>query len=254
MEKEVKKSSFYWLLFVDILFVAVGLLILFFQAETVKVISYLLGASIGLIGVFGIIRFFMRKDERFFTKYGIVYGIAFLMIAFLLLWKDRVILQVLPFALGMIIIICSTLRLDDVLDFRRNHQDIWGVLFFLVLLELFFGGILTFRLFQSVFFVHQEIAVCCVFFGILDIVSNWICKLFAMDSKKPIVKDIEVSEVVSTGAIQEHVDSNKVAEEQEVIEAKKKKASTKKKSTAKKDSVSKSRGNSSKTKQNKNQQ
>lgn len=222
MEKEVRKS-FYTLFSVDIFLIVIGLLILFFKADTIRGISYAIGALLALAGSIGIVRFALKKDDSFFSKYGIVYGIAFLIIAFLLLLKDTVIVKMLPFALGMVMIISSTLRFDDILKFKKSKKEIWKVLLFLMILEFLFGGILTFRLLNDQFSVYQEIAVISVFFGILDIISSWICKIefkgFDLNLDVDVIKKT-VNEIKTDDFKVEVVEDKPIVKEQKVVKKK----------------------------------
>lgn len=175
MKKELNKV-FYTSLLTSIIFIVIGVLLLFFPLSTIKVISYILGAIIGIAGVMGLVKFFMHKDESKYNKYGLAYGIVFIVVACFFFFKTEDIAKIMPFALGIFIIINSAIKIEYTLKLKRSNNSNWKVTLVMAIISIIFGLLLIFNPFKGALVITQVIGIIIIFYAILDIIDSYLIK------------------------------------------------------------------------------
>lgn len=74
MQEEIKKT--FWLSVVEsVAFAVIGAFMLFYKERTTSIISYAFGSYFCCFrNAMALIKYFIRKDESKYSRYGIVYG------------------------------------------------------------------------------------------------------------------------------------------------------------------------------------
>ncbi|MEG2769585.1 MAG: DUF308 domain-containing protein, partial [Oscillospiraceae bacterium] len=111
-----------------------GLILVIWPSQTMRLVSYVLGGLIILIGLVKSVLYFLQKDFAGFYHYDLVIGIVCVGMGVFLLFKPEVVSSIFPIVLGVIVIISSLLKLQNSLDLRRNnYKGWWSILIFAIL-------------------------------------------------------------------------------------------------------------------------
>ena len=185
------------------LFSAIGLVILgillFFQSEaTIISISYVIGGILISIGVLAFINYMKNMSHNVKNEMDIVYGIGMVILGILVITNPKAIASIIPFILGVLIIINSSAKLQYSLELRKQKSVLWSSTMILSLVTLLCGILLIFNPFSGAEFITKVVGILLFIYGITDIISTLrIKKTFKevqniLDNKK--VKEADVIE------------------------------------------------------------
>ena len=185
------------------LFSSVGLVILgillFFQSEvTILSISYVVGGILVAVGTLAFIDYVksMNKNER--NELDIVYGIGMVVLGIIVISNPKGVASIIPFILGIIIILSSSAKLQYSLELRKVGNPLWKSTMILSLITLLFGLLLIFNPFKGAELITKVVGILLFLYGIIDIISTIRIKKTVEDIKKVIednsVPDAEVIE------------------------------------------------------------
>ena len=117
MKKKIADIILSLLLFV------VGICLLFWSDEVIKVVTILLGSIFILYGIRAIIKYY-KLEPRSILLLSI--GIISIVIGIILLFRQNIISEIISFIVGIFIIISSIGSLTNALEFR-NHNYMIGI-------------------------------------------------------------------------------------------------------------------------------
>lgn len=124
IEKIFKKSG--WIsLFKSIIFVILGLILIFKPEETVQAIAYALGGIFILAGIYKIINYYLSKGKYNFYDYDLAYGLAACLIGIIAIICNTKISAVFRIIIGIWIIYSSFIRLDLSVKLKNLDSNIW---------------------------------------------------------------------------------------------------------------------------------
>ena len=225
----------------SLLLLIIGVLLLIFPSKTLAIISYILGGIIALAGIAGLFRYFLGNDDSKYTRYGLAYGIVLLVVACFFFFKQDDIAKIMPFALGVYMIIKSALKLEYTVKLKKNKNSNWKVTLLLLVVSLLIGLLLIFNPFKGAVIITQIIGAIVIFYAIIDLVETYLVKCNLKDVKDDIKNVIEEIPVVVSEKVEKVVEKAKdivedvkeeIEEVKEEIKEKPKKTTTKKTTSA----------------------
>ncbi len=192
MQEEIKKT--FWLSVVEsIAFAVIGAFMLFYKERTTSIISYAFGAIFAVLGAMALIKYFIRKDESKYSRYGIVYGLVFLVIASIFIFKvDAVTNYLLPYMIGMFIMVSALLKVEYIFILKKAKNNNWKVSILLTLAAFLCGFILIFNPFSAnVLNIAQVIGMSLVLYAILNVIHTYILRCNIKDTNEIIANEKE---------------------------------------------------------------
>lgn len=153
----------------SIIFFCFGL-ILFLKPElTINSISYLLGSVLIIIGFINFIRYVLDND-KIVKKFDVdlIYGIIGMVAGVVLILNPTAIATVVPFILGMIIVISSAIKLQYSLVLKQYESSNWKPVFVISIISLIWGIILVFNPFKGAVVITKIIGVFVMVYAILE--------------------------------------------------------------------------------------
>lgn len=153
----------------SIIFFCFGL-ILFLKPElTINSISYLLGSVLIIIGFINFIRYVLDND-KIVKKFDVdlIYGIIGMVAGVVLILNPTAIATVVPFILGMIIVISSAIKLQYSLILKQYESSNWKPVFVISIISLIWGIILVFNPFKGAVVITKIIGVFVMVYAILE--------------------------------------------------------------------------------------
>lgn len=232
--EEIKKSFnkiWYGEFASSILFAIIGILLIVWPEQIIKMISTIIGIAIIILGIFGIIRYF-RNNERTFN-FDLMYGIICVIAGALIVTNTKVVASFLPIIIGIWMIGNSVIKIQYAMTLKDYNSNNWLTIMIVSVLTLACGILFVFNPFKGATLLTQTLGIALFAYAVVDIVNSCILKKNMKKFSKQAKEEIkEFKEAVY--------------EEVEEEEAPKKKTQTKKKTTSKQTTSTKKKSTSKK--------
>lgn len=153
---------------------ALGILLIVKSDATIMMVSYVIGAVLIALGVLAIINFLRSKSELYHLD--IVYGIVTIILGVLVIKNPKVIGSIIPFVVGVGILINSGTKLKYALDLKENKEGVWKYTLVVAIISAILGVLLIFNPFKASSLLVQVIGIVISVYALLDIISTIILK------------------------------------------------------------------------------
>lgn len=156
----------------SIILIILGLLLIFESETTIISISYIIGSILLAIGVVAIINFIRKINANINDRLDIVYGIPTIILGILIITNPHAIASIIPFVLGIGIIISSANKLQYSLELKQNNNNLWKAGMVIAIISSICGVILLFNPFKGAVLFTKIVGIFITVYAILDITSN----------------------------------------------------------------------------------
>lgn len=156
----------------SIALVILGLLLIFYSELTIVSISYVIGGILIAIGVIALIKYISNINKDIKNEIDIVYGIGTIILGIIVISNPKAIASIIPFVLGVLIVINSTAKIDYSFRLKKNKNNLWVSTLVVSLIALICGVLLIFNPFAGAEFITKLIGAIILIYAILDIVST----------------------------------------------------------------------------------
>lgn len=167
---------------------ALGILLIVKSDATIMMVSYVIGAVLIALGVLAIINFLRSKSELYHLD--IVYGIVTIILGVLVIENPKVIGSIIPFVVGVGILINSGTKLKYALDLKDNKEEVWKYTLIVAIISAILGVLLVFNPFKATSLIVQIIGIVICVYALLDIVSTILLK--KKFTKKSEIKEADI--------------------------------------------------------------
>ncbi len=167
---------------------ALGILLIVKSDATIMMVSYVIGAVLIALGVLAIINFLRSKSELYHLD--IVYGIVTIILGVLVIENPKVIGSIIPFVVGVGILINSGTKLKYALDLKDNKEEVWKYTLIVAIISAILGVLLVFNPFKATSLIVQIIGIVICVYALLDIVSTILLK--KRFTKKSEIKEADI--------------------------------------------------------------
>lgn len=179
---------------------------LIFQSEfTIVTLSYIIGGILIAIGTLAIIKFANNLKKNVKTELDIVYGTVTIILGIIVITNPKAIASIIPFVIGIIIIINSATKIQYSLELKKANNTLWKATLTMSLFTLLCGVLLIFNPFKGAEFITKIIGILVLIYAILDIVST-------VTIKKTVDKihtAIEEKNIPEATVVEEKTENNK---------------------------------------------
>ncbi len=191
-------SEFLSKIFKSSLISSIGLsilgILLFFESEaTIVSISYIIGGILITMGILGIIKYFFSEINSIID---IIYGIITIILGVVVIVNPHGIASIIPFVIGIIIVISSVTKLQYALRLNKNRNPVWKSTMILSIITLAFGILLIINPFSGALFLTKIVGFIVLLYGILDIISTLTIRKTFKKLHNAIEETIQEAEVI----------------------------------------------------------
>ena len=167
---EVKQFSKSYIL-VSALYVVLGVVLLVWPGTSVKMICYGLGFAMVVLGItYGII-YFTKDNLQGFLQMDLVIGIVCLAFGVFILLNPTFLATVLPFAMGIILLLGAVVKIQSSWNMRRLKFKKWYLVLICALVIIALGIVLLCNPFQEEKFMIFYIGACLILDGLTNLIS-----------------------------------------------------------------------------------
>lgn len=152
----------------SIIFLILGLLLVFKTEGTINLISSIIGCILLINGGFSTIKYFKENDN----KVNIIYGIVAILAGFILILNPTTIVSILPFVLGIYFTVSGIIKLKYALDIK-NYQRRTPVFMVIVSILMMVCGVLfIINPFEGAVAITKIIGIYLIIYSVLDIINS----------------------------------------------------------------------------------
>lgn len=167
IEKIFKKTG--WISILEsIIFAILGIILINNPEETVKLVSYTLGAIFIIIGVCKIINYISAKGKYSFYNYDFIYGLMAIVIGIITMIYSNVIGSIFRIIIGIWIIYSSFIRMSLAIKLKAIDVKVWVYTLILAIIMLICGLYITLN--SGIIIV--TIGVMMVIYSVIDIIED----------------------------------------------------------------------------------
>lgn len=180
------KKLFRMSIFTSIFFIMIGLFLILKPETTITTISYILGAIIMVTGIIFLIKYFSNKEMYGVFSGDLVYGVMSTIVGLILILNPTAIAKIIPFILGIWIIISSVTKIQYSLQLKAYNNKAWVTTMIIAGITFIWGLLLLFDPFEGAMVITQIIGLFILVYAILDLVEVSIIKKNLKDLKKEV--------------------------------------------------------------------
>lgn len=173
LEKILKKTGIVSII-ESIVFIIIGILLVWKADLALKIISYILGGIFIIIGVFRVIQYFaMYKEHYELYNYELIYGLMAVVIGIITVYYSSIIETILRIIIGVWIIYSSFIKLTLSLKMRDIGASVWiySLIFAII---MFICGLYVILNSGAII---ATIGIAMIIYSIIDIVEDIICMI-----------------------------------------------------------------------------
>ena len=149
-------------------------LFLFFETEaTIITISYIIGSILIAIGTITIMKYINNLKSSIRNELDIIYGVGMAILGIIVISNTKGLASIIPFVLGIIMIITSATKLQISLDIMKKNEGKMTTSTILLLITCICGVVLIFNPFSGAKILAKIIGIIILIYALLDIVSTF---------------------------------------------------------------------------------
>ncbi len=175
MSKDEAEKTFWTTLISSLLFIVFGVVLLFQPHTTITIISRCITAITLFVAIFGLYKYFTRKDKTKKIDINILYSLVALIISVLVFIYPTAIAGLIPIVMGSFMDINALFKIGYLKQLRKNENKDFGVCLLIFIVMMSLGIILILNPLKNVLEMSQSLGVLITFYSVLDII---ICYLF----------------------------------------------------------------------------
>lgn len=153
-----------------------GILMIVQSEATIMTISYIIGGLLIALGAISILKFFQKITKENRSDLDMVYGLVCVILGILIIENPYAIASVIPFILGLIIIINSATKLQYSFELKKEKNDLWISTMLLSIIMVICGTVLIFNPFKGAVLLTRLVGIFILIYAILDLISTLVIK------------------------------------------------------------------------------
>lgn len=152
------------------LYVVLGLVSLVIPETMEKTIGYLIGSVLIVAGAVSMISYLLRDAYQNYYHNDFYHGLIAIGAGILVLVKVEIIISLIPFLLGIMVLVSGCSKLQDVIDMKRTEYGNWIVMLVFAAVNLLIGILLIACPSESADLMFRLLGLGLIFSGITDCV------------------------------------------------------------------------------------
>lgn len=166
--KEMKLQS----LITAALFVILGIILIIYPETTAQTLCYVVGIAGVVIGIFTVLAYLFRDVQKNYYRNDFIIGTVEVFLGAFVLYKAELIIELIPFILGILVVFSGLSKLQNCIDIRRMNQGNGLAFFIVAMLNIICGVVIVVVPFETVKVLFFVIAGGLLFSGITDTVAT----------------------------------------------------------------------------------
>ena len=191
----------------SIALIAFGILLILQSEATIMMVSYVIGAVLIALGVLAIINFLRSKSELYHLD--IVYGIVCVILGVIVIQNPEAIASIIPFVLGLVIIINSATKLQYSFELYKEKNSLWLSTLVLSIIMVVCGIVLIFNPFKGAILLTRIVGIFILIYSVLDLISTFVISKTFKKIQNSIEENIKDAEVIEETTVEKKEEKKK---------------------------------------------
>ena len=155
-------------LLTGILYILLGIVALVIPETMERTLGYLLAVVLILAGAVSMIGYLLRDAYQNYYHNDFLHGLLGIGAGILVLFKVDLIIALIPFLLGILVLVSGCSKLQDVIDMKRMGYGNWVIMLVFAVCNVVLGILLMCNPFKSAVLVFRLIGIGLIFSGVTD--------------------------------------------------------------------------------------
>ena len=173
-----------------LLYVALGVVLIMFPESIAKTLIHTIDTIVIAVGVIKIISYFLKREQAGYSNAGIVSGLIFIVIGLFILTSTKIIISVIPFVMGVCILISAYSKLQYVLQLSKYTNEKNRGMLLAAIVTFILGIVLIFNPFRAAKRMIRLVGICIAFTGASDLITG----IYFYRKMRDYIKDMEALE------------------------------------------------------------
>lgn len=166
--KKILKEMKWDALLTGVLYIVLGIVALAIPETMEKVLGYMVGVILIVGGAVSMISYLLRDAHQNYYHNDFFHGLLGIAAGIFVLVKMDIIIALVPFLLGIMVLVSGCSKLQDVIDMKRLEYGNWILMLVFAAVNVAFGILLMYDPFQSAALLFRLLGVGLIFSGITD--------------------------------------------------------------------------------------
>ncbi len=166
--KELKWNS----IVSSLIYIGLGIILFFMPETSLEVILNVIGIGTIIVGILSLIRYFTYDARDSFYRNDFLFGLIGIAIGALIFLRKDIFASLIPFILGIAILISGFVKLQDAIDASRLGYKNSIIYIILAVINIIAGVVVILNPFTTAVMLFMIIGISLIFSGISDIIST----------------------------------------------------------------------------------
>lgn len=203
--KQIWKELKWDALLKGLLYIVLGVAALVVSEQMVIALGYILGVVLIVAGAVSMILYLLRDARQNYYHNDFLYGLLFIIVGGILLYNVKLVINVMPTLLGLMVVISGISKLQDVIDMKRLNCGNWIGMLILAILNLILGIVLIMNPFEAAVVMFKVLGVGLVISGLSDVAVSIYFAIKIAAYQREVLTFTEVTETSEASADSEPV-------------------------------------------------
>ncbi|MCM1064720.1 MAG: DUF308 domain-containing protein [Eubacterium sp.] len=155
-------------LFMGVLYILLGIVALVIPETMEKLLGFLIGGVLIVAGAVSMISYLLRDAHQNYYHNDFLHGLVGILLGIVVLYKIDIIISLIPFLLGVLVLVSGLSKLQDVIDLKRLEYGNWIFMLVLAVINIVLGLVLIFNPMAAAALLFRLLGVGLIFSGITD--------------------------------------------------------------------------------------
>lgn len=153
-------------------YILLGIVALVIPETMEKTLAYLIGVVLILAGAVSMICYLLRDPHENYYHNDFVYGLISIALGCIALYKVEIVIGLVPFLLGLLVLVSGCTKLQDVIDMKRLNYGNWVVMLAVAVVNVGLGVLLITNPFKAANLLFRLLGVSLILSGLTDCVTT----------------------------------------------------------------------------------
>ncbi len=156
----------------SLIYIVLGIIMLLKPSEVASVIFYIIGGALILYGLIKGASSFSSKNDSIISRFELVFALIAVAAGFFIILRSDIILSIIPFVMGIVLIVDAIDRVRKAAEMKANNFDKWWVFLILGLVLAALGIILMTIPMSIATTIIRVIGAFMIYDGISDLITS----------------------------------------------------------------------------------
>ncbi len=149
-------------------YILLGIVALVIPETMEKTLAYLIGVVLILAGAVSMICYLLRDAHENYYHNDFVYGLISIALGCIVFYKVEVVIGLVPFLLGLLVLVSGCMKLQDVIDMKRLDYGNWVIMLAVAAVNVGLGVLLVANPFWAAVLLFRLLGISLILSGVTD--------------------------------------------------------------------------------------